>query len=78
MVSTRAGSPKLYEATAIPASKRRRALSHSNSRRVSMADHKRGRDAGTGQFIPVQEARERKRDAIVETFKVDKRGRPKN
>lgn len=43
-----------------------------------MADHKRGRDAGNGQFIPLKEARERKRDAIVETFKVDKKGRPKN
>lgn len=43
-----------------------------------MVDHKRGRDAASGQFIPVKEAQERKRDAIVETFKVDKQGRPKN
>lgn len=41
-----------------------------------MANHKRGRDANNGQFIPVKEAERRKRTAIVETFKVDKDGRP--
>lgn len=38
----------------------------------------RGRDAGNGQFIPVKEAERRKKDAIVETFKKDKNGRPLN
>ena len=31
---------------------------------------KRGRDAGTGQFIPVEEAERRKETAVVETIKV--------
>lgn len=39
---------------------------------------KRGRDAGNGQFITVEEADHRKRDAVVETFKKDKNGRPIN
>lgn len=39
---------------------------------------KRGRDAGTGQFIPVTEAERRKKSAIVETFKKDKNGKPVN
>lgn len=43
-----------------------------------MAQHKRGRDAGTGQFIPVKVAERRKVTAIVETFKVDKKGKPIN
>lgn len=30
---------------------------------------KRGRDAGTGRFIPVKEAERRKKTAIVETVK---------
>lgn len=38
----------------------------------------RGRDAGNGQFITVREAQRRKKDAIVETFKKDKDGRPLN
>jgi hypothetical protein len=38
----------------------------------------RGRDAGTGQFIPVKEAERRKKTAIVERFKKDKDGRPLN
>lgn len=29
-----------------------------------------GRDAGNGQFIPVEEARERPKEAVVETIKV--------
>ena len=37
--------------------------------------NERGRDAGNGQFIPVEKARHRK-DAIVETFKTDKNGVP--
>jgi hypothetical protein len=43
-----------------------------------MAKDKRGRDAGTGQFIPVKEAERRSRTAVVETFDKDKNGRPKN
>jgi hypothetical protein len=43
-----------------------------------MPEHKRGRDAGTGQFIPVKVAERRKVTAIVETFKVGRDGRPKN
>ncbi|WP_274380862.1 hypothetical protein [Altererythrobacter sp. C41] len=39
---------------------------------------KRGRDAGSGQFIPVKEAERRKKSAIVERFKKDKNGRPAN
>lgn len=39
---------------------------------------KRGRDAGSGQFIPVKLAERRPRTAIVETFKTDKDGRPLN
>jgi len=31
--------------------------------------HKRGRDAGTGKFIPVKEAERRKKTAVVETIK---------
>lgn len=31
---------------------------------------KRGRDAGTGQFIPVEEAERRKETAVVEMIKV--------
>lgn len=41
-------------------------------------DGTRGRDAGTGRFIPVQEAQRRKKTAVVETFKKDKNGRPRN
>jgi hypothetical protein len=39
---------------------------------------KRGRDAGSGQFITVKEAERRRKTAVVETFKKDKNGRPKN
>lgn len=38
---------------------------------------KRGRDARTGQFIPVKVARRRKSTAIVETFKVKTKRKPK-
>jgi hypothetical protein len=31
--------------------------------------HKVGRDAGTGQFIPVKEAQRRPKTAVVETIK---------
>ena len=34
---------------------------------------KRGRDAGSGQFIPVKVAQERKKTAIVETVKPTKK-----
>ena len=37
---------------------------------------KRGRDAGSGQFIPVEVAERRPKTAIVETYKTDKNGRP--
>jgi len=40
--------------------------------------HKRGRDAGNGQFIPVKVAERRPKTAIVETFKTDKNGKPLN
>jgi hypothetical protein len=40
--------------------------------------NKRGRDAGSGQFIPVKVAENRPKTAIVETFKTDKNGRPLN
>lgn len=43
-----------------------------------MAKGTRGRDAGSGQFIPVQEAQRRSKTAVVETFTKDKNGRPKN
>ena len=34
-----------------------------------------GRDAGSGQFIAVDEARRRKRNAVVETIKPKKKRR---
>lgn len=40
--------------------------------------NKRGRDAGSGRFIPVKVAERREKTAIVETFKTDKDGRPIN
>ena len=40
--------------------------------------NKRGREADTGRFIPVEVAERRKKTAIVETFKTDKNGRPLN
>jgi hypothetical protein len=43
-----------------------------------MATQKRGRDAGSGQFIPVKVAERRPKTAIVETVKTDKNGRPLN
>jgi hypothetical protein len=43
-----------------------------------MAAHKRGRDAGNGQFIPVKVAERRKVTAIVEAYKVGKNGKPIN
>ena len=36
---------------------------------------KRGRDAGTGRFIPVKEAERRKKTAVVETPTVKKSSR---
>jgi len=42
-----------------------------------MATHERGRDAGTGQFIPVEEAQRRPRTTVVEHYKTGKKG-PKN
>lgn len=37
-------------------------------------EHERGRDAGTGQFIPVREAERRPKTTVVETYKVGKKG----
>jgi ribosomal protein L19E len=34
-----------------------------------------GRDAGTGKFIPVKEAQQRKRTAVVETIRKDRKPR---
>jgi hypothetical protein len=36
--------------------------------------NKRGRDAGSGQFIPVKVAINRPRTAIVETYRTNKNG----
>jgi hypothetical protein len=43
-----------------------------------MSKGTRGRDAGNGQFIPVQEAQRRPKTTVVETYDKDKNGRPKN
>lgn len=43
-----------------------------------MAKGTRGRDAGSGQFITVNEAERRKKTAVVETYDKDRNGRPKN
>jgi hypothetical protein len=43
-----------------------------------MSKGTRGRDAGTGQFISVQEAQRRPRTTVVETYDKDKNGKPKN
>ena len=42
---------------------------------MSKKTRKVGRDAGTGQFIPVKEAERRKRTAVVETVPVRKSGK---
>jgi hypothetical protein len=52
-------------------------LGHQRSNPMSKTGE-RGRDAGNGQFIPVEEAERRKKNAIVERFKKDKNGRPLN
>jgi hypothetical protein len=39
------------------------------AKKNSNGGSKRGRDAGTGKFIPVEEAERRKKTAIVETVK---------
>ena len=36
-----------------------------------------GRDAGTGQFIPVEEARKRRKTAVVERITLSKRKKGK-
>ena len=41
-----------------------------------MATTQRGRDAGTGKFIPVSQARKHPKTAIVDTFKVGKPKKP--
>ena len=41
-----------------------------------MATRKIGRDAGTGQFKPVQEAQRDKKGSVVETIKVPTRPNP--
>jgi hypothetical protein len=40
-------------------------------------NHERGRDAGSGQFIPVREAERRPRTTVVETYRTGPKG-PKN
>jgi hypothetical protein len=40
--------------------------------------NERGRDAGSGRFIPVEVAERRPKTAIVETYKTDKNGKPIN
>lgn len=42
-----------------------------------MATHERGRDAKTGEFIPVKEAQRRPNTTVVETYKTNKNG-PRN
>lgn len=42
-----------------------------------MSKHERGRDAGSGQFIPVREAERRPKTTVVETYQTTKKG-PKN
>jgi hypothetical protein len=44
---------------------------------MSKNTHERGRDAGTGQFIPVKVAERRPKTTVVETYKTGKKG-PKN
>ncbi len=43
-----------------------------------VAKRKVGRDAGDGKFIPVAEARRRKKTAIVQVIKVGKRGKKRS
>lgn len=43
-----------------------------------MSKGTRGRDACSGQFVPVKEAQRRPRTTAVETFDKDKNGKPKN
>lgn len=43
---------------------------------TSNKTRKIGRDAGTGQFIPVKEAERRRRTAVVETLPVVKKLKP--
>ena len=40
-------------------------------------DNKRGRDAGTGKFIPVKEAEPRPKTTVVETIKPHSPQKPK-
>lgn len=40
---------------------------------MSTSKRKIGRDAGTGKFIPVDEAERRKKTAIVETIKIPRK-----
>jgi hypothetical protein len=42
-----------------------------------MATHERGRDAGSGQFIPVKKAQRRPATTVIEKYTTGKRG-PKN
>ena len=38
-----------------------------------MADQKIGRDAGSGRFIPVEEAKKKPKTTVIETIKKDKK-----
>ena len=40
---------------------------------MSNKTRKVGRDAGTGQFIPLKEAKRRKKTAVVETVTIKKK-----
>lgn len=42
-----------------------------------MSKYERGRDAGTGQFIPVEVAERRPKTTVVETYTTGKKG-PRN
>ncbi len=43
-----------------------------------MADQKIGRDAGSGRFIPVEEAKKKPKTTVIETIKKEKRRVTKN
>lgn len=47
----------------------RSCFSYEETTMAKTIKYKVGRDAGTGQFIPVKEAERRKKEAVVETIK---------
>lgn len=66
------------EARPVPRGERPTRLVCQRNFPMSNKTGKRGRDAGTGQFMPVKKAEQRKKTALVETFKKDANGRPVN